>query len=471
MNGFLKIENEMDKPKKSIDALILVILLVIVAHISSYFITPGKYERTKETTNRSAQVIPETYRPLAEDQRPKISPFASLMAIPKGFKLGVNLIFFILVIGGSMKIMKSTGAMDAMIVYFLKAFRNHPNLLITSLVAIFSTGTALAGLGIEYLPFLPALLYLCAVMEFDSVVAIGLIYCSISIGFGCSITNPFNIINAQNVAGVPVLSGAGLRIVSLFFGILIGSQHIISYAQKIKKNPKLSLADKKISLEENPIDENMRFTWLHFISILLFVSGIILFIYGAEKYSWGTQEMSAIFIAMGILIGILAKMNVNTICKTFQEGAADMIYVALLIGVARGITVILDDAYIMDTIVFHLSNLTSGFSGYASVVTMFFTQALINFFISSGSGQALVTMPIMSSLADLSGVTRQTAVLAFQFGDGFSNMVLPTAAVLIAFLNKNGTSYFTWLKFSLPLLLKLYILAFIMLYIAHITGY
>lgn len=467
----------MSRERKSLDALLIVLALVFLAHIASYFITPGQYKRTQAiattatTAGQRPRVIPGTYQPLPQEKQPQINHFAPLVALPKGFKKGANLIFFLLVIGGSMAIIKSTGAMDAIIVFFLKLFKNHPNLLMISLLTIFSTGTALAGLGSEYLPFLPAILYLCAVMGFDSVIAIGLIYCSISIGYGCSITNPFNIINAQNVAGVPVLSGSGLRIISLILAIGIGAQHFISYAKKIKKNPELSLADKKISMAENPIDEEMKFTWVHLSAMVLFVTAIIIFIYGAEQYSWGTQEMSAIFIAMGIIVGVLARRTANEMCKTFQTGAAEMTYVALLVGVARGIMVILDDASIMDTIVFHLARLTDGLSGYTSIVAMFFTQALINFFVSSGSGQALITMPIMASLADIAGISRQTAVLAFQFGDGFSNMILPTAAVLVAFLNENGTSYFTWLRFALPLLIKLYVLALIMLYVAHITGY
>jgi uncharacterized ion transporter superfamily protein YfcC len=249
------------------------------------------------------------------------------------------------------------------------------------------------------------------------------------------------------------------------------------YAKKVKANPSSSLvADVEVSNDMgNPssttLGENIEVTFRQ--KMILSVAGLsmAILVYGMSAWHWGLIEMQAVFLGMMIIIAIIGNLSPNRVAKEFGIGAASLTSVALLIGVARAIQVVLDEGGVVDTMVHGFSIPIKELPGALSAIGMFYVQTLANFFIPSGSGQAFVTMPIMAPLADLVGVKRQVAVLAFQFGDGFSNIIIPTQYVLIGILAMAGIPYDRWLRFILPFMLKVVVVSSIALAVAVMIGY
>lgn len=244
--------------------------------------------------------------------------------------------------------------------------------------------------------------------------------------------------------------------------------HVLSYASKVKKNPEASLvAD--IPYEELKIPQNMeeiKLTSHQKLALIGFMGIFVVLVFGVLKYGWYINELSALFIIGAIVIGLAARMELNEIVRNFIKGAASLTYGALIVGFGRAIAVILRDGRILDTIVHVLSQPLSGLPHGLIGVGMFFVQTLINFIICSGSGQAVATMPIMVPLSDVVGITRQVAVLAFQFGDGITNMIYPTCGVVMVTISMAKIPYDRWLKYAVPLVIKLSIAAIILVYIA-----
>jgi uncharacterized ion transporter superfamily protein YfcC len=303
-------------------------------------------------------------------------------------------------------------------------------------------------------------------MKMDAIVAMGMIWVPYGIGWACAGTNPFGVIIAQGIAGVPLTSGLTTRWVLLVLFLGVAFQHVYAYARRIRRDPAASLvADVDYGTGfEAPKD--IRITWQRTLILVLFVSGIVLFVYGAKRFEWYVYELDAIFLAIGLLAAIIARMSLNKISRTFLRGAGEMASAALIIGFARTIEEVLSQGQIIHTIVHAIASTLEGAGPYVAAVGMLGVQTVCNFFIPSGSGQAYVTMPIMTSVAELTDVPQQVAVLAYQFGDGFTNMVVPTSALVMGTLVLAKIPYTRWVRFVMPLLVKLFLLAIVVLLLA-----
>ena len=451
--------------------------MVIVAQVLTYLLPAGSFERVENAAGR-LQVVPGSFH-LTPDA-PALSPAAWLTAIPKGFSGAHEIIFFVFIIGGTFAVLRATGAVDAAIGALLRRWGDRPFWLVAGGTSLFTIGSATIGFGEEYFPFIPVLVSLSLALGYDRVTAVGIIMVGYGVGFGASIINPFNVLLAQDIAGLQPLSGLWYRVVLLAVFLPIGIHHVWSYAKKVGRDPAASLvadvsAPEGISISSGRDGEaganHSPMTTTHKLVLAAVGIAMVVLVYGLSQWRWYLVEMGAVFVALTLVMAVITRISPDRTAVEFGAGAAALTSVALLIGVARGIQVVLHEGGVVDTIVHGLSLPLQGLPGALSAVGMFFVQSLANFFIPSGSGQAFVTMPIMAPLADLVGVSRQVAVLAFQFGDGFSNILFPTQFVIVGALAMAGIPYDRWLRFILPLMVKIWIVGSIALIVAVWIGY
>jgi len=457
--------------------LVILFSMVILAQVLTYIIPAGEFDRVENDQGRM-QVVPGSFHRTHET--PALSPGAFLMAIPKGLSDAHAIILFVLIIGGTFAVLRYTGAMDTGMGSLLRRWGNKPFWLVAGGIIIFAAGSSTVGFGEEYYPFVPVLIGMTLALGYDRLTAIAIIMIGYGAGFGAATINPFTTLIAQDIAGLEPASGLWYRLVLFFVFVPIGIHHVWSYAKKVKHDPAASLvADVSIPdglsipNRENAgtMGDQASMTGKQKLILIALGSAMVLLIFGMGMWKWGLNEMQGVFVALTLIIAVIARISPNRVATEFSIGAGSLTSVALLIGVARGIQVVLSEGGVVDTMVHWLSIPVKILPGALSAVGMFVVQTITNFFIPSGSGQAFVTMPIMAPLSDLVGVSRQVAVLAFQFGDGFSNIVIPTQYVLIGILAMAGVPYDRWLRFIWPFMVKLGIAGSIALALAVLIGY
>jgi uncharacterized ion transporter superfamily protein YfcC len=457
--------------------LVILFSIVVLAQILTYLIPAGKFDRV-ENKKGQMQVVPGSFHRTPET--PALSPLAFLMAIPKGLSDAHAIVLFVLIIGGAFAVLRSTGAIDAGMGALLRRWGKRPFWLVACGITLFAAGSSTVGFGEEYYPFVPVLIGMTLALGYDRVTAIAIVMVGYGVGFGAATINPFTTLIAQNISGLEPASGLWYRLVLFVIFVAIGIHHVWSYAKKVGRDPATSLvADVSvpdglaIPSREQAMTMGDQDPLTGKNKLILAVVGIALFllIFGMITWKWGLNEMQGVFVGLTLIVAIINRVSPDLVAAQFTTGAASLAGVALLIGVARGVQVVLGEGGVVDTMIYGLSIPVEKLPGALSAVGMFFVQTVINFFIPSGSGQAFVTMPIMAPLSDLVGVSRQVAVLAFQFGDGFSNILIPTQYVLIGILAMAGIPYDRWVRFILPLMVKIAILGSIALAVAVWIGY
>ncbi len=457
--------------------LVILFSMVVIAQILTYIVPAGSFDRVETETGRM-QVVPGSFH-LTPDV-PAVSPFASLTAIPKGFSGAHEIIFFVFIIGGLFAVLRATGSLEAGMASLLRRWGEKPFWLIAGGMTLFAFGSATVGFGEEYFPLVPVLVSMCLALGYDRMTAIGIIMVGYGAGYGPAFINPFTTLIAQDIAGLEPASGMWFRLICFVVFVSIGIHHVWSYAKRVKLDPATSLvAGIKVpagaaipsSQEATGLADLAPMTSVQKRIMTAVGAAMILLIYGMIVWKWGLFEMQGLFAGLVLVIAFLGRLSPNRTATEFSIGAGSLTSVAILIGVARAIQVVLDEGGVVDTMVYGISVPIQELPSAASAVGMFFVQSVLNFFIPSGSGQAYVTMPIMAPLSDIVGVSRQTAVLAFQFGDGFSNILIPTQYVLIGILAMAGIPYDRWLKFIMPFMLKIGIVGSLALVVAVLIGY
>ena len=444
------------------DALVLVFGLIVAAQLATYVLPAGAFER------EGRQVVRGTYHAVEAEPLPV---FTFLTAIPTGLADASDIIFFILIVGGVFGVLRATGAVDALIGLAIRRFGGRPALLVGGMVTLFALGSSTVGMAEEYMPFVPLLVTLCLALRMDAVAALGIIYVGAGIGYGCAALNPFTVLIAQDIAGVALTSGQGVRWLALVVCLAVGVHHILRYVRRVREQPDRSLV-RGVSYDEGfELPDDVALTPARQLVAGVFLAGVALFVYGVGAHEWYLTELTAVFLAMALLSAAVARLTPNAAAAAFSRGAAELTATAVIVGFARTIQVVLTEGQVIDTVINALATPLQAFPAQVAAIGMLGVQTLCNLFIPSGSGQAYVTMPIMAPIADLTGLTRQTAVLAYQFGDGFTNMAVPTNALLMGMLGLARIPYHQWLRFVGPLLLKLYAVAVIVLVLAVGLGY
>jgi len=444
---------------------ILFSLLIITSGLT-WIIPGGKFETQmvegrEEIVNGTFHYIPSNPQGISDIFKAPILGFVDAALI----------IGLVLLVGGAFAVFQKTEAVDSAILGIAKAYQNCRLvriLLIPIFMTIFSLSGAIFGMSEEIIPFILIFVPLALTLGYDTITGVAIPFVGAGAGFAGAFLNPFTIGIAQDVAGLPLFSGLAYRLVVWFITTSTAITFVMIHTRRIKKNPTKSVTyqkdlEKKKDIDLSAIHEFSGLSRRHKLVLSVFLAGILTLIFGVLKFGWFIEELAAVFVITGIAVGIAGKLSANEITDSFLKGAKDLVGAALIIGLARGLLILAKNGNIIDTILFELSAPISALNPVISAQAMFVVQSFLNFFVPSGSGQAVLTMPIMAPLADLVGVSRQTAVLAFQMGDGFTNMLIPTSAVTISVLTLADVPWERWAIWFLPLALIFSLLGFLLL--------
>lgn len=442
---------------------VLIVIMIFFASIASYIIPAGTYERVYSEDINVVSVVQGSYKVV--EQTP-ISILEFLNSITIGLMDASDLIVFVLIIGGAFGIINATGTINSYAQSLLKDYQGKEKSIIFRIMLTFAIGGAIFGMSEETLPFYPLFILLALAMKFDKITGSAMVFIGSVSGFSAGVLNPFTTGVAQNIAGLPLFSGIVLRIVAFLIFFTTGYWYVYRHAMKTRKLGIVDTYDFCITdLAESVISKNNKRV------VVVIVLSIIYLVYGINKFSFNLSEMAMVFLVMGIASGYVSNLKTGRIISEFMTGASNILYGAMVIGVARGVLVVLEKGQILDTLIYSMSNLIDSAAPAMNAIGMLLVQSVLNLFIASGSGQATVTMPIMVSIADLEGITRQSAVLAFQFGDGLTDLIIPTSGVLMAMLAISDIQWKDWLKWVLPLVVIWMVEGCTILGLSCIMGY
>lgn len=462
--------NESKPKRKFVMPHIYVILftLITLSVIATYIVPAGSYDR-EEVDGRSV-IIPDTFS-YAEQTPVGILEF--MTAIPRGVEQTVAIIFGIMAIGALFRVIEKAGIIDVILNFLIRSFGNKGMLIIPTIVIPLALFVALTGNIESSLIFLPALLPLFLRLGYDRMAATGTVLMATVVGFAVAITAPANLGTAQTIAELPLYSGIGFRLIILAVMLAVGILFIIFYIKKVQKDPAKTLITDNVDNSQFIKDEtdSPELSTRTYVGTGIFILALGFMLFGIFQYQWYFIELAGFYLFAGIVSGLVAGLKPSGIAEAMNEGIQNIVLGALIVGVARAISVVLEDGAILDTVVYGLSIIVTMIPETFVPVAMMVTQGLLNFLIPSGSGQAAATMPIMVGLVDLTDMTRQTAVLAFQFGDGFSNIFYPTSGYFMAALAIAKIKYTDWIKFIWPLLLIWYGLGAVFLIIAYFINW
>ena len=437
---------------KAPNTILIISCLIVFTAIMTWIVPGGQYDRV--VIDGRERVEPDSFSSIDSDPQ---SIFDILTAPIKGFVDAALIIGFVLIVGGSFGILQQTGAIEVAIRGIARAHTRHRMvriLLIPIFMIIFSLAGSVFGMSEEVIPFVLIFVPMALALGYDSIVGVAIPFVGAGAGFAGAFLNPFTIGIAQGIAGLRLFSGLEYRMIAWVVTTTVAILFVIRYAAKVKTTPEASptftMDEEKrkhirIDLDGESLDLRHRF--------VLFTFGLAMgiLVFGVLKYKWYIEEIAALFLGAGVLIGAVGGLKPDAITDAFLRGAKDLMSTAIIIGLARAILIVARQGRIIDTMLHALSSVIGVVHPIVSSQLMFIVQTLINFFVPSGSGQAALTMPVMAPLSDLVGVSRQTAVLAYQFGDGFSNMIIPTSAVTIGVLTLANIPWEQWAKWILPL--------------------
>ena len=404
--------------------------------------------------------IPQSYRKL--DAQPQ--GFWEFIQAPlKGIIQASDIILLVLIIGGLIAIVNATGAFEAGIAWLSIKIKGKEFLLIVMVTTLVALGGTTFGLEEETIAFYPILIPIFLAAKYDAIVAIASIYVGSSIGTLASTINPFSTIIASDAAGINWTSGLEVRLIMLIIGLIICIIYILRYAKRIMRDPSKSLiyeqkdAIEKLFRQKDAIAPS-RLNWRLRLVLLIFSMCFVVMVYGVSQLGWYFLEMTAVFLTGALLIGLVCRMNEKVFVEKFIQGANDLLSVAFIIGIARGVTVLMEDGLVSDTILYYASLATDGMPKGLFINAVMFIYSGLYFIIPSTSGMAVLTMPIMSPLADSAGIGREIVVNAYLYGMGLFKFISPTGIILASLAIVN-VGYDKWLKFVMPLVGILCLLA------------
>ncbi|MCX6137904.1 MAG: TIGR00366 family protein [Ignavibacteriales bacterium] len=459
--------------KFSFNTLVMIYAVVVLVAFLTWVVPSGEY--TREVKNGKTLVVTGSFTSVTGTPQ---GIGAILTAPIKGFIQAAQIIAFLFVIGGAFMIVEETGAIAVSVQHLAHTFARKPHLqkfFIPVTMTLFSIAGAVFGMAESGMPFVLVFIPLALSLGYDSITGTSIPFLGAAAGFAGAVLNPFTVGIAQNISELTLYSGLEYRLVIWVISTVSMVTFVMHHAARVKKNPQLSpVFDldqvRRATLKiDNAVPAS--FVVRHKIVLALFVSAMLFLIYGVLVFGWYINEIAALFLAVGIGCGVAGRLTAGQITASFKKGAQGMVGVALIIGCARAILVIANDGKILDVMLHSLSNIIAGIHPIFAAQAMFVTQCIINFFVHSGSGQAALTMPIMAPLADAVGISRQTAVLAFQFGEGWINPILPTSGVTMGVLGMAQIPWEKWIRWMLPAQIYFFGLAMILLGVAFVIGY
>jgi uncharacterized ion transporter superfamily protein YfcC len=432
--------------------------LIVVAAAATWFIPAGEYARI-EAGGREV-VDPASYHRVPAKPA---GPGDVLLAFPRGLVETALIVFYIFIIGGAFGVIEASGAVRGGIDAVVRACRGRGEVVIPVLMLLFAVGGGTIGMAEETLPFLPGLVLLARRLGYDEVTGGAIALVGAGAGFAGAFLNPFTVGVAQGIAGLPLFSGFGYRLVVWTTMTALAILYVSRYARRVKRQGHAagSSGAAEILGETSPLGPRQV---LVLVVLALALAAIVA---GALAWGWGILELSGLFLAVTVVAGAAAGLGIDRTADAFVAGAAGIAGGALVVGLARGVLVIFEGAHVIDTILHAMAGAVAGLPSSASVVGIYGVQVLLSYLVPSGSGQAALSIPILAPLADLVGVTRQTSVLAYQLGDGISNIFTPTQGYFMAGLALINVSWTRWVAFMWRLELLWLGAGLVLLLIAH----
>ena len=408
---------------------VIIAAIIALCAVLTWIVPGGQYVKADDGTlsYEAVDAVPQTWQVLS--------------AIYHGFVKQAGIIVFILVVGGAFWLLNATGAVEAGIQRFIVRIGKRDLLVLAALTVLFSLAGAVFGMSEETIPFVGIVVPLVVSMGYDAFMGMLIVYVASNVGFSSAFLNPFTVGIAQGMADLPLFSGMGYRIFCWALLTVLMVVFVCIYAKKTRKDVVISSGG-EAGVKKSVKPLTRRQSWILVVLLLTVVALIV----GVTCWDWYMPEITGLFLGMGIVCGIIAGFSANRIADELIAGARDILSAALVVGFASGIIVILQDGKVVDSILHAMQGGLDGTSPVASLSAMYGIQALINFIIPSATAKAAITIPIMAPFADMVGVSRQAMVLAFQFGDGFTNMVTPTSGVLVAALAMARIPYADWVK-------------------------
>lgn len=468
--------NEAVQKKKFVmpDTLIIVAAVVLAVAILTWIIPSGSYEHQQIEINGSMRnvAIDGTYQQIDKSEVTTTGFLGFFASFYRGCVDAADIIFVIFCCCGTFGIMVKTGAFHAGIGTVLKKLGGKEIMLVPVIMLIFGVGGSVFGMASEFYGFYPLIVGLGVALGYDAMFGFAIIAVGEFVGFMGATLNPYSVGIAQKISEVPLYSGTGYRVICFIVFMSISVFYVMRYGRRIRKNPELSVVRGEHNI--NSFDRadlvDYKFGRQDAFVLLDVLVVLVILMIGLIKLEWGYPELCGLFLIMSMVAAGICRWSPNKWCTEFIDSAKTVVWGCMLTGVAKAIVVVMQDAQILDTVIYGLSNLLKNAPGALSAQLMLIVQTLINFFIPSATGQASATMPIMSQLSDLIGVSRQTAVLAFHFGDGLTNIFWPTADIVII-CGLGGIKLEKWYKFFTPLCLILFVAQMILLGIAAAIGY
>jgi len=427
------------EPRRFPHPLTLLVACVAIAALLTWLLPAGEFERRADEATGRDIVVAGTYQRV--DAAP-IDPFEMLMAIPKGIVEGADIIMLVFLMGGAFTVIDRAGALRGGFEALVRALGRREILIIPISALCFATGGVLFNMGEEIIAIIPVLVLVVTRLGFDPLVAVAMSTGAAAIGSAFSPMNPFQVVIAQKLAQLPLLSGAAFRSAFLLLALAVWIALVMRFALRTRTAPVDVVAH-----AGGPHGARTR----DVVIMLIVLATFGLYVWGALAREWGFNELGAIFFLLGIVAGLIGGLKLDGTARAYVEGFQEMAFAAMIIGIARAIYVVLAEGRIIDTIVFGLFQPLGDMPGSAAAVVMMAVHTVIHLPVPSVSGQAVLTMPILVPLTDLLGISRQVTVLAFQYGAGITELLIPTNGALMAVLAAGGVRYDRWIRFVLPL--------------------
>ncbi len=454
---------------------ILFALTVLMA-VLTWVLPAGQYQRAANEALGKDAPVPGTYQLVEAVPQGVLdvlmAPINGFYNQATGMANAIDVSLFVLVIGGFLGVVNATGAINTGIERVMLRLKGREKWMIPALMLLFAAGGTTYGMAEETLAFYVLLVPLMIAVGYDALTAVAVIMVGAGIGVIGSTINPFSTAIASNAAGIHFTQGMALRLVILTVGWLICAAYVMRYAERVRKDPTKSLvAELKASNEAHFLrnrddHRDAVLTGRQQLILVMFGATFVAMVWGVAIQGWWMAEMSALFLASAIAVGLVAWMGEKPFTTAFVDGARDLLGVALVIGLARGIVVIMDQGKITDTILNAFEGWITGMSDVAFVNALFATEGLLSLLVPSTSGLAVLSMPILAPLSDFAGVSRDLAVTAFQTAIGITNLVAPTYAVVVGGLAIGKVPYQRWVRFIWPLMLMLALLSMVSLSVA-----
>ena len=449
---------------------VILFIIIAIAVALTWIIPSGEYTRIEDPVSGSTVVDANSFQ-YVEDV--SVNPLKVPMIIVQAFADNGDLITLILLSGGAIYMLTAAGALQALVAVIVRRFSKRVEVFIPLLMLVFALICTTQAVN-TFIGFAPITVMLALSLGLDSIVGVGIILLGGAVGFSTGTLNVSTTLVAQKIAELPNYSGIGYRWVCFVVYYIVTCFWLVRYAKKIQKNPRLSPMydlEQNSQFKSGSLDDFGHLDTRKSLCILALVVALVVIVYGCIELAWDFAEQSAVFLVLSVVVGFIAGFDVNRICAEFLTGTKKMLGAAFIIMFARAIGSVLNAGLITDTIVHAMAEVLTGLPAALLGVGMLAANTLINVVLTSGSGQAAAVMPIMIPLSDLLGVTRQTCILSFNFGDGFCNYILPTSTALMGILSAGNVPYDRWMRFMWKMFLIWFAVGAVLVVIAQLINY